>query len=473
LAWEEETGVPASDGQRVWVRIFATLALTALAATLMALDGLRQAGAGSYTAYLLITPLLAALIASGIRPSAGVGDTEFDWITAIIFAAGGLLVIELLSQRLPALAGLWHWHHYAPLVWAVAAGMVLLSFRHMLRLWRAWVFTLFCVPVMPFLLLTSQLGGTENDAVAVAAALGTVAVFLATSTFAVQWRLLAALINVAIAAGVDHLLGWHEVLPRTVVAAGVIPVLSVVSVRRAAHVRIAASLAAHPARGTARFPQVGARSYGVLILLAVGLLLFSPRPASAARPPIGAAGDWAAQLSLERIAEFTFIDRFLGPGATFSRYALPASNPNPAVAIDVITSPNLARLNDYADAVWYPSATPVNYRPSPVSGSTGIEVRSAHSDPDSAAADPSEQWFALTWTWRAAAEHQRVTVVVRQDLAAGGVPAPEPVGWTNSLLKPMLWLTRQQPVQTGIVPKRVTRTAETVTRQILQFGRVG
>ncbi|CAN1501724.1 hypothetical protein MCEMIE22_00513 [Mycobacteriaceae bacterium] len=460
----------SKDGQRVWVRIVATLGLTAMAATFLALDALRQAGAGSFTAYLLVTPLLAALIASGIRPSPGVGDTEFDWILAIFFASGGLLTIELLSRRLPTLAGLWHWDHYVPLVWAMAAGMVLFSARHVLRLWRAWAFTLCCVPVMPFLLLTSQLGGTEDDAIAAAATLGTVAVYLATSTFARHWRLTAALINLAVALGLDLLMDLPDVLSRIAVAAGVVPVMSVISVRRAAHTRIAASIAAHPARGVTRFPRVGARSYAVLLLLAVSMLLFSPPPVSAVRGPVAVPADWVSRLGLQRSAEFSFISGFLGPGAELTRYVLPAPTAHPAVAIDVITAPNSARLDDYADAVWYPSATPVNYRPAGGGGPGGIDVRSAHSDPDAIGAGASGQWFALTWTWLAGEEHQRVTVVVNQDVAAAAAPAPQPVGWTNSLLEPMLWLTRQQPAPTGIVPNRVARTADDVARTILAVG---
>jgi hypothetical protein len=34
----------------------------------------------------------------------------------------------------------------------------------------------------------------------------------------------------------------------------------------------------------------------------------------------------------------------------------------------------------------------------------------------------------------------------------------------------MLWLSRQQPAPTGVVPKRVVRTADDVARQILAAG---
>lgn len=462
-----------TPGQRVWPRIMAVLALTAGASTLLAVDTVRQAGTGSYTAFLVVVPVLAALIASGIRPSPGVGDVEFDWILAVVFGAAGLLAIELVSQRLPALANLWNWGHYALVVWAMSAGMVLFSARHVLRLWRAWVFTLCCVPAMPFLLLTAQLGGTEEDAVLLGVGLGTLAVYLATSTFARLWRLVAAAINLVAAlildvalVGIDNLLGWHDVLARTVVVAGVIPALSVAAVRRAAHVRVAASLAAHPARGSARFPRVGVRSYAVLILLGAGIM-FTSTPVSAVQPGSVADSGWVNRLNLQRTGEFDFIRRFAGPGATLTRYTSPTPDGAPAVAVDVIEAPDLARLNDFDDAVWYPSSAPVNYRTADLDGPGGVDAKAAQSDPDTADAAISAQWHALTWLWRTDVGYQRVTVVVNQDLTAGSPPPPGAIGWTNSLLAPMLWLTRQQPAPSGIVPKRVTRTAEALARQIL------
>jgi len=450
--------------------VASVLALTAVAFTVLAVNAVRQAGAGSYTSFLVVAPVLAALIASAIRPSPGVGDTEFDWIVAIIFAAGGLLAIELLSQRLPALSGLWNWDHFRPIVWAIAAAMIIFSVRHVLRLWRTWVFALLCAPAMPFLLLTSHLGGTEDAAVLLAAVLGTVAVYLATSTFRTSWRLIATTANLVVATGLGHLLGWHDLLGRTVVVAGVVPVLTVLAVRHVAHVRVAASIAAHPAKGTARFPRVGARSYGVLVLLAASLLLTSP-PVSAVQPTVQASGDWIARLNLHRTAEFDFIRRFVGPGATLTRYTLTTPNPNPAVAIDVIAASNLARLSTYSDAVWYPSSTPVNYRSADIDSPTGLSANTAQSDADSASTDPSGQWYALTWLWQAGTVYQRVTVVVNQDLSAAiPPPAPRPIGWTNTLLEPMLWLSRQQPAPTGVVPKRVVRAADDVARQILAAG---
>jgi hypothetical protein len=451
--------------QSPWLRIGCLLGLCAVAFAFLAVHATHHAVAGSYTAYLLVTPVLGALIASGIRPSPGVADTEFDWIVAIIFAAAGLLALRMLSQRLPALSGLWNWQHYTPVIFVMAAGMILFGVRHVLRLWRSWVFALCCAPAMPFLLATSHLGGTEDDAVLVGAGLGTIAVYLATSTFARWRRLLAAAVNLAVALGLDYVLGWEGLLARTVLVAGAVPVLNVVAIRVAGHIRVAKSLAAHPAKGTAKFPHVGIRGAAVLVVLAAAMLISSP-PVSSEYPEVAADRGWIAQLNLRPVHNFTFISRFLGPGATLTRYTMDG---NPAVAVDVISSPNLALLNDYADTVWYPSSTPVNFQS--VDLGEPIIAKSAQSDPDSAAANPSDQWYALTWLWRTTGDFQRVTVVVSQDLANGTPPPPAgPISWTNSLLQPMLWLTRQQPAPIGVIPKQVSRTATIVAEQILAAG---
>lgn len=465
---DSEVGKPGSGlNRQIWQRIAVLAVLTTVAYAALVLDAVRGAFAGSYTGFILVMPVLAILIASALRPAPGVGDTEFDWIVAVIVAAAGFLAIALLSRRLPSLAGLWHWAHFQPTVWAIAAATVLFSVRHVLRLWRVWFFVLCCAPAMPYLLVTAQLGGTEDNAVVAGAALGTLAVYLATSPVRLPWRLLAATVNLGMAAGLGHLLGGYGLLPRTLLIAGVVPVLTVTVVRRWGHVRLAPSLAAHPARGVGRLPAVGVRSYAVLALLAGALLASSP-PVSAGRQPALADRDWVASLGLQRTAGFDFIQRFAGPGATLTRYTLPPPGADPAVAIDVIAAPNLARLADYADAVWYPSPVPVNYRP--VDIAPGIGVRSASSDPDSAGADTARQWYALSWVWRATTGYQQVTVVVNQDLGSAGPPPPQPLTWTNSLLEPMMWLTRQQPAPSADVPKKVSRTAEAVARRIVSAG---
>lgn len=455
--------------RQLWLRIGLLAALTTTAFAVLAIGAVRGAMAGSYSAILLAVPVLAILIASGLRPAPGVGDTEFDWIVAAVIGATGFLAVALLSRRMPSMAGLWNWTHFGPVIWAMAAGTILFSARHVLRLWRVWVFVLCCVPVTPFLLVTAQLGGTEDSAILAAALMGAMAVYLATSTVGLPWRLLAAAIDLGVAVGLDRLLGWSALVPRILVTAAAAPMLSVVAVRWLTHVRVAPSLAAHPARGSGVLPAVGMRSYGVLAILAAVMVTLSP-PVSALRPPVVADHDWIAGMGLVATAEFGFIRRLLGPEATLTRYALP-ENSDPAVAIDVISTPNLARLEDFSDAVWYPAAIPVNHRHAEVGEAIGLGARAVHSDPDAATSEAAPHWYALSWLWRTGDGYQRVNVVVNQDLGAEQPPPPpQPLSWSDSLFRPMLWLTRQQPPPSGVAPKKVVRTADEVAGRIITAG---
>lgn len=403
-------------------RIILTLFLGCTGVVVHTLASIQRNGDGSYTAYLMVVPLLVALIAAEVPPSPGVSDTESDWIVAVIVLAAGFLGVSLISRRLPTLAGLWHWDHYALPISAVATATVVLSIRHMLRLWRAWVFALMCAPTLPYLLVTAQLGGTENDAVAVAAAMGGIAVYLSTrnlssrnlttgnlstSSSAMAFRLLAATLTFAVAIGLDRLLRLDSILQRIVIGGGALPALATVAMRGAARLR--RERPSTPA--AAKLPHLGRWSYSALVLLAAALLL-TTLPLPAAHPVPTAANDWIARQDLRLTAAFGFIRRFLGPEATLTRYVLPAAVATPAVAVDVITAPNLARLTDYDDAIWYPSDTPVNFQSAEING---IAVAIAHSDPNHHGQSQAAGWYVLTWLWHTAGGYQRVTVVVNQD----------------------------------------------------------
>lgn len=446
----------------LWARVLFLLALAVTACFVQLVTRGLEAQGGSYTGYLLVAPLLGALMAGGVtQPPRGVADAESDWIVAILIGGSGFLAIRLLSHRLPTLAGLWRVENFRMVFWVAACGMVIFSVRHVLRLWSVWLFAFFCAPVMPYLLFTAELGGTEDAAVLVATALGSVAVYFATWVASRPWRLLTAGLNFAFAYGVDRLLDLDSVLLRVIIVAGVIPVLSNTILHQSSHL---AGVHRFANVGT-RFPHRRAWAYPTLIVVAlIQLWIYLPLPTTSAIPE--ARPDWTAKMGVRPSAEFPFIARFAGPGATLTRYQLPAE---PAVAIDVITTPNLPRLNDYRDAIWYPSPAPLNYTPAQLSGPIAVDARSLHSNADRTATGQAQDWYLLTWTWRTAAAYQRVTVIVNQALSPDP-PSPRPLTWGNSLIEPMLWLARQQPDSAGLVSPDVSDTADSVARQILIAG---
>ncbi|MET0899699.1 MAG: hypothetical protein ABWY45_17460 [Mycobacterium sp.] len=425
----------------------------------------RDAFAGSQSAYLVVAPVLAGLVASGYsHPPRGVIDAESDWIGAVLLSLGGFAGIWLLESRLPTMAALWHLDNIGLLIWVAACGMVVFSARHVLQMWKVWAIGLLLAPVMPFLLLTAQLGGSDTAIALVSALLGTAAVYLAARFVGVRPRLLAALANLVLSTGAVLLLADTSLYFRVVIAAGAVPLLVVLSLHRFTSAKRTSTV---PALGS-MLPQCKPQSYVALFVAAVALLCVQlpiTRPATVDE----VRADWIQVAGLEPREDFPFITRFLGADATLTRYGLPNGAGEYPTVVDVMTSPDLARLQDYSDAVWYPSPTPVNYSsfdavPDAPSGS-----KTTHSDADSAKNEDTSNWNAVTWLWRSGNIFQRVTVITSQsrDLAA---PAPRPLSIHNALVQPALWVLRQQPLEPGVVETGVSDSTDRVTERLITSG---
>lgn len=135
-----------------------------------------------------------------------------------------------------------------------------------------------------------------------------------------------------------------------------------------------------------------------------------------------------------------------------------------------MSSPNRAALDDYSDAVWYPTSHPLEYRPAELSGLTfqpdGAEV--IHTDVTTATDGASLNWYAVTWLWRAGDSYQRVTVVVNQNLDSNQQPPPPvPVSVMNSAVEPAVWIARQKANTEHPVDPQVIRRATDVANLVL------
>ncbi|GAY14797.1 hypothetical protein [Mycobacterium sp. shizuoka-1] len=453
--------------RELWARIVLVLALAAIAYVVPAVNGFSEAAAGSLSGYTLMLPLLAALVVAGYtRPPQGVSDAETDWIVAILVCGGGFLAVTLFSQRLPTLAALWRVDNLRPALWAAGAAMVVFSVRHVLRMWTVWAYVVLTAPVMTYLLLTAELGGSDEDAAFVAAVFGTVAVYFSARVVNWRWRLLATGLNFGIAAALIPLTGYltDSLLPRMMIVAGALPLLTIFVVHHGAHVT-----------GTQRFPHLrtqfphrGGWSYPALIVISLALLFTSLHAPKEPDAPM-AHGNWATQLGLRPVAQFDFISRFVGPGATLTRYQLPAGREVSGLAIDVISAPSLARLRDYSSAIWYPSPAPTNYQPislpAPVSAVSLQSGGASVSRPGQ-----SSDWYLLTWIWEVPTGYQRVTIIMDQGVRPSQPPAPRPLTLRNSLIEPLAWLAREQPDPANSTPAPVLAATNAVAREILSAG---
>lgn len=440
-----------------WPRLAAVVALTATAYFFVFADIVAGAVGDSRTAYLLVVPVWAVTIAVGYRSlTRGVGDNEADWILAALIGGVGFTAILLTIHRIPTAAGLWHLHYLGIVVWAGCAAMILFGIRHVVRMWALWAFLLCCATPLPYLLVVARFGGTDTAAALTAVALAAVAVFLAGRTEPLHWRLGAVLVYLMVA--VTGVMWWGEAvaLPITVVvAAGVAPVLTTIALL---HLRSAAGHRQLPTPAT-EFPRRSPRSLTALALIALTLLVVNP--ALQQSDPAPADDDWTHRAGLLPVSSLPFITDFIGPQATLTRYEVPAPAGRPTVAVDVISTPHLATLRDYSDAVWYPSSEPTNYRDPDAGHAYPQQARVIHSNADAATTDAGEHWYAVTWLWRTPVAYQQVTVVVSQTDAPP--PLPQPLTLSDDILSPALWIARQQPHDVGDVGGDVvSRAAEVV-----------
>lgn len=442
-----------------WQRVLAVIALGAVAYSASYEQILADAVAGSRATYLVVVPLLLAMIATGYRSAPrGVSDSESDWIIAALLGVGGMTVIHLLSGRAETLADLWRLQHLSIVVWLACAVAVMFGVRHTVRMWALWVFALAVATPLPFTLATASLGGSGIACGVVTAAMGAIAVFLAGRCAPTALRFCAALGSLAIAAGFVIAVGGHlGLLPTALVAGGLIPVAAAVVLARAAGA--SDPVVAPQVRG--QLPRRSLTSLAILAATAAALLATTPVATRTTTVPTVDA-DWADRADLKTPTSFPFITDFLGPDSTLVRYDLPGNAVSPAAAVDVMTTPDQAALDDVADAVWYPTSRPLDYRP--ITGpSVPPGARVIFTNADAATDGTGRDWYAVTWTWRAGALSQRVTVVVSQTIGGDQTPpAPQPLSLLQTAVRPALWVARQQPAAAGTVDPLVSQRATQV-----------
>ncbi|MCV7287683.1 hypothetical protein H7J87_20360 [Mycolicibacterium wolinskyi] len=442
-----------------WLRIALVGLLTGVAYLTVFAATVEHVVAQSRAAYLLVLPVLTVVIIAGYRRApGGVGDDESDWIIACLVGAAGLCGVHLVAQRMPTLAGLWHVQLQGAVIWAASCTAILLGVRYALRMWPLWIFLVCTVSPLPYLLAVATLGGSDTAAACVAAGVGAVAVFLAAHAVPVWWRLGSAIGCLATALIV---IAWLEqpvgLLLMVVVAGGVIPVVFALTVLHLRTTNLGIS------GGPEVVPRRSPRQIAILLVLAAALAMGYPAATRIPDPPEVNA-DWVQRAGLLDATPMTFASRFLGPDATLTRYTVPPAPGMPSAAVDVITTSNLAALQDFSDAVWYPSEEPTSYTAADHL-QLPIDARIVYSNSDSAISDASRQWYAVTWVWRSQARYQQVTIVINQNSNSPDSPAePRPLTLNDSIVSPTLWLTRQQPSAAGGVDETVLQRAAQVAR---------
>ncbi|MDA4103819.1 hypothetical protein MMON44395_19880 [Mycolicibacterium monacense DSM 44395] len=445
-----------------WPRVAAVLVLTVVSYFFVFAADFSRTVAGSHTAYLLVVPVLAVVIAAGyqIAPR-GVRDTESDWIIAALVGVFGLTAIHMTFNRVPTFAGLLHLESIGMVIWSFCCAVMMFGARHVGRMWVLWLFALCSETPVPYLFIVAKLGGSDTAAALLAAVMGAVAVFLSGRTM--RWRLLAAASCLTAAVTTVIVLdGYASLLSTVLIAAGVVPVLATTAKYRLSPIPEAAY------SGRPTLPRRSPLTLAVLVVAAVGLLVLHPPAAASPAPPLVGKADWVERAGLGSATSFPFITRWLGAGATLTRFDVPAVDGAPQAVVDIITSPNYGALQDFSDMVWYPSDRPANYERPAAGSALPATARTVHSNADAATTDSSQDWYALSWIWRTPAGYQQVTVVVNQSATSPTrPPAPQPPSLADTIIKPALWAARVQPETVGDVDAPVVERADEVVRRVL------
>jgi hypothetical protein len=345
-------------------------------------------------------------------------------------------------------------------LWLGCLAAVMFGVRHAVRMWPMWVFASLSTP-LPYLLTVAVLGGSDTSAALVTAALGAVAVYLGGRMLSRPWRLGAALGCAAVSTAFVFAGPRIGLLALVVVVGAVLPVIAAVVL----HVKERTTGGHTPHR----YPRLSPMA--VVPFAVASVVLSALQPWAPHRPAVPAAQpDWTQRADLGAPESFPFITRYLGASASLHRFRVPETADLPAAAVDVMTSPDLAALQTYSDAVWYPTNRPLDYRPAEFNGLTdrlpGAEV--IHTNIATATNSMSQNWYALTWIWRVADGYQRVTVVVNQDRDPSRLPPPPvPLSPANSIVEPALWIARQQKHVEGPVDPQVIRRAIEVANVVL------
>ena len=432
-----------------------------------------SAGDGSRIAYLIVVPVLVAMIAVGHRaPPRGVGDAESDWILAAIFGGLGLFLRHLMSNRFPTLSGLWQLPLVGAVLWAACVAAVLFGVRRVMQMWSLWVFALATVTPLPYLLITAAAGGGVVAATAVAGIIGGLAVFLAGRAHPLPWRLCAGVAStslslgaalIAVGGGADR--STHSLLVLVLLCAGLFPVCGFL---------VLFGIPSRTTESAVRFalPRRSTLSLAVLAAGAAVVLILNLPYGTPDGTPARAQSNWATYLGWPATEKFSFITRYLGERAMFVRHAVPSIPGLPEAAVDVITADNLANLRTYRDALWYPATVPPNYRDLDLGNPEVIAGRAAATDSSLATDTHAPDWYVVTWLWNTGTVYQQVFVVVNQTWTSRAAPpVPAPLSIRATVIGPALWLVRQQADPATKVDPTVVARAQQVVRRVLDAGR--
>ena len=458
------TYVRRSRGVSAQFRVTLITVSTAIAFAPAIWTNIRTILDGSPTAYLLLAPLWALIVAYSVvyEPRhREINDAEFDMILTVVIMSIAGFSSNLALPRIPAAAAFWHAELVLPMIWIFGLSIASFGVRRAFRAYPAWLFVVACFPPN-FLILGGVVGGST-----VAFGLLTVAYAVAAVTISLRrsnrkW-FVPPILLVAGGIGVFALEGADPALVY-LVPAGVVTVLGALSVRTS-HQPFRLPL---PPRSMA---------FVVVTVLATVLTVFvAPRPT----PYINASDlvrvqpDWVtslqnADIKVSEPTTYAWGPRVLGDGGSAQRFRL--EHDGLVAYLDVFSTRDLGRFASTRVGVWYGAAPPAHIEEVFRSRASGIQEFTSLDNRMGTIKSPDDPvWAARGWYWRYGQGPDTVyqsmyLVTSRVAHAPDTVPTPEPPGYVETVVLPFAWLIRAEAKAPDIPPYLSTELTD-LARQI-------
>jgi hypothetical protein len=458
------TYVRRSGGISAAFRITLITASTAVAFAPAIWNNIRTILDGSPTAYLVLAPLWALIVAYSVvyEPRhREINDAEFDMILTVVIMSVAGFSSNLALPRIPAAAAFWHAELVLPMIWIFGLSIASFGVRRAFRAYPAWLFVAACFPPN-FLILGGVLGGSTVAFGWLTVGYAVAAVTIALRRSKRRWYVPPILL-VGGGIGVLALEGAHPAMVY-LVPAGVVTVLGALSVRTS-HQPFRLTL---PPRSMA---------FVVATVLATVLTVFvAPRPA----PYIDASDlvrvqpDWvnslqSAGIKVSEPTTYGWGPRILGDGGSARRFRL--EHEGMVAYLDVFSSRDLGRFASTRVGVWYGAAPPAHVEQIFRSRASGIQTFNSLDNRMGTIKSPDDPvWAARGWYWRYGQGpdtiYQSVYLVTsRASTAPDTVPTPQPPGYVNTVALPIAWLIRAEAKAPDIPPYLSTELTD-LARQI-------
>lgn len=419
---------------------------------------------GSPTAYLLLAPFWALIVAYLVvyEPSRReINDAEFDMILTVVIMSVAGFSANLALPRIPAAAAFWHAELVLPMIWIFGLSIASFGVRRAFRAYPAWLFVAACFPPN-FLILGGLLGGSTVGYGLLTVGYAVAAVTIALRRSTRKW-FVPPILLVGGGIGVFALEGAHPALVY-LIPAGVVTILGAFSVRTS-HQPFRLTL---PPRSMA---------FVVVTVLATVLTVFvAPRPA----PYIDASDlvrvqpDWvntlqSADIKVSGPTTYAWGPRVLGDGGSAQRFRL--EHDGTVAYLDVFSTRDLGRFASTRIGVWYGAAPPAHIEETFRSRASGIQAYTSLDNRMGTIKSPDDPiWAARGWYWRygegPSTVYQSMYLVTSRDAKAPDtVPTPEPPGYLETVVLPIAWLIRAEAKAPDIPPYLSTELTD-LARQI-------